>query len=251
MTSSRRRALSAAALLLSVGVGASAWAQQKVPFANGVPVAPTGLADQPLGAGPFNYRTAEQQDIRVTVLTRDIDYPYSLAFLPTGELLITTRTGQLRIMRDGKLDPNPITGGPASHWGGKSGGLFAVHGYMSLVVHPRFAENHWIYFSYTKPLDESSTTVCVARARLDKNALSDVRDIFVGDKLHGAVSLAMTPDGMLWLATGGDSAQDPKTLVGKVLRLKDDGSVPSDNPFVARKATVPRSTHSATAARWG
>ena len=184
---------------------ASALAQQKVPFANGVPVAPTGLADQPLAAGPFDYHTGEGQDIRVTVLARDVEYPYSLAFLPNGDLLFTERTGHLRIMRKGVLDPNPIAGGPPSKYAGKSGGLGAVHGYMSLVVHRNFAQNHLIYFSYTKPLDATRTTVAVARARLEGNTLQDVKDIFVGDNLHGAVSLAMTPDNNLWVATGDNA----------------------------------------------
>ena len=229
------RVVSAAALLLCAGLPAIGWTQQSVPFKYGVPVAPIGLADQPLGQGPFVYHTAEEQDIRVQVIARDIQYPYSLAFLPSGELLFTTRTGQLRILRNGVLDPKPISGGPASHFSGKSGSIGAVHGYMSLVVHPEFAKNHWIYFSYSKPLDERNTTVAVARARLEGGALSDVRDVFVGDNLHGATSLTITPDNMLWIATSGDTAQDPKVLVGKVLRLKDDGTVPKDNPFVGKQ----------------
>ena len=86
-----------------------------------MPVAPTGLADQPLGAGPFTYKTAEQQDVRVSVFTRGLEYPYSMAFLPTGELLVTERAGRLRIIRNGVLDPRPIAGGPASRFRGKSG----------------------------------------------------------------------------------------------------------------------------------
>ncbi|HXC61026.1 MAG TPA: PQQ-dependent sugar dehydrogenase [Steroidobacteraceae bacterium] len=212
----------------------------KVPFANGVPVAPTGLADQPLPKGPFTYRTAEEQNIRVTVLARDLEYPYSLAFLPNGDLLFTERSGVLRIMHNGVLDPKPITGGPASRYAGKSGGLGAVHGYMSLVVHPRFAENHLIYFSYTKPLDATRNAAVVARARLENGALHDEKDLFEGENLRGAVSLAMTPDGMLWVASGGDAAaQDPKVLAGKVLRVKDDGSVPADNPFVGKEGYRP------------
>jgi glucose/arabinose dehydrogenase len=229
---SARRVLTAVAI--GIGFSALAGAQQKVPFSMGVPVAPTGLADQPLGKGPFVYHTAEQQDIRVNVLARDIEYPYALAFLPTGELLITTRPGQLRIMRNGVLDPQPIAGGPASKYARKSGSIGAVHGYMSIVVHPHFAENHWIYFGYTKPLEDGSSTICVARARLDGGKLTDLRDVFVGDNLHGTVSLAITPDNMLWIATGGDPAQDSKSLIGKVLRLRDDGSVPPDNPFVGK-----------------
>ncbi len=214
--------------------------QAKVPFANGVPVAPTGLADQPLPAGPFNYRTAEEQNIRVSVLARDLEYPYSLAFLPNGDLLFTERAGRLRILRNGVLDPKPIAGGPASRFGGKSGSLGAVHGYMSLVVHPRFAENHLIYFSYNKPLEGNRSAALVARAKLENGALVDEKDLFEGEGLRGAVSLAMTPDGMLWVGTGGDvAAQDPKSLSGKVLRVKDDGSAPADNPFVGKEGYRP------------
>ncbi len=215
-------------------------AQQTVPFANGVPVAPTGLADLPLGKGPFTYKTAEQQDIRVSVLARGLEYPYSMAFLPTGELLFTTRSGQLRIIRNGVLDPTPIPGGPASRWNGKSGAIAAVHGYMSLAVHPNFAQNHWIYFSYTRPYDESRRAViAVARAVLKDNKLTDVKDVFVGEGLRGTASITLTPDNMLWIATGSDIAQDTDTVAGKVLRLHDDGSVPKDNPFVGKQGYRP------------
>jgi len=239
-----RRVLAAAALLVCVSFAAFAGSEpksppKKVPFSMGFPVAPTGLADQPLGAGPFVYHTAEQQDVRVVVVARGLEYPYALAFLPSGELLVTTRSGQLRIIRNGVLDPQPIPGGPPSRYARKSGLVGAVHGYMSLVIHPRFAENHWIYFGYTKPLEDNSSTLGVARARFDGAKLSEVRDVFVGDNLHGAVSLAMTPDNMLWVATGGDTAQDPMSLVGKVLRLRDDGSVPPDNPFVGKSGYRP------------
>jgi len=241
---SARKVFSRCAILVCACVGsvariATVDAQQKVPFQYGFPVAPTGLAEQPLADGPFNYRTGEGQDIRVVIVTRGLEYPYSLAFLPSGELLVTERAGRLRILRNGVLDPKPIPGGPASRWSGKSGAVGAVHGYMSLVVHPRFAENHWIYFSYTKPLNDTDTTVCVARAVFKNDALTDVRDVFVGDNLHGATALAFTPEGMLWIATSGDAAQDPGSLVGKVLRLNDDGSVPKDNPFVGKEGYRP------------
>jgi glucose/arabinose dehydrogenase len=226
-----------ATLLFGAALIASASAQQRpVPFANGYPVAPTGLADQPLRDGPFDYHTAEKQDVRVSIVTRGLEYPYSLAFLPNGDLLVTERAGRLRIVRKGVLDPKPITGGPESRYSGKSGAVGAVHGYMNVVVHPRFAENQWIYFSYTKPLDPA---IGVARARLDGNKLSDVRDVFLGTEMRGTASLAMTPDAKLWIATGGDVAQDPMSLTGKVLRLNDDGSVPKDNPFVGREGYRP------------
>ncbi len=234
-----RRFLAALAIPLLAATCCLAWAQQKVPFSLGVPVAPTGLADQPLPEGPFVYRTAEQQDVRVAVVTRGLEYPYSLAFLPSGELLVTERPGRLRIIRNGVLDPHPIAGGPASRWAGKSGAIGAIHGYMSLVLHPHFTENHWIYFSYSKLLADGSSTAAVARARLAEGSMSDVRDVWVSENMHGAVSLAMTPDNMLWIATSGDAAQDPNSLMGKVLRLHDDGSVPPDNPFAGREGYRP------------
>src|SRR6185437_11772449 len=236
---SMRRVLAAVAIPILAGALCVAGAQQKVPFSLGVPVAPTGLADQPLGAGPFLYHTAEHQDIRVTVFTKGLEYPYSLAFLPNGDLLVTERAGRLRIVRKGVLDPHPVSGGPASRFTGKSGAIGAIHGYMSLVLHPHFAENHWIYFSYSKLLAEGGSTDAVARARLEDGAMSDVRDIWVGENMHGAVSLTMTPDSMLWIATGADTAQDPKLLAGKVLRVHDDGSVPKDNPFVGKEGYRP------------
>jgi len=231
-----RSALCAVAFALCAGF---AFGQQKVPFSNGIPVAPNGLNSQPLGEGPFTYRTAEEQDVRVVVVARNLEYPYSLAFLPSGELLFTERPGRLRIIRNGVLDPNPIAGGPASRFAGRSGLIGAVHGYMSLAVHPRFDENRWIYFSYTKPLDEQRAVVAVARARLEDGRMSEVTDVFVGDDVRGATAITFTPDGMLWIATGGDRAQEPGSLAGKVLRLRDDGSVPPDNPFVGREGYRP------------
>jgi len=215
-------------------------AQGRVPLgAGGVPVAPTGLQDQPLPAGPFTYRTAEGQNIRVSVLARDLEYPYALAFLPNGDLLFTERPGRLRILHNGTVEPRPIEGGPPSRFAGRSGSLGAVHGYMSLAVHPRFAENHFIYFSYSKPLDATRYVSAVARAKLEGGALKDLRDIYTSDA-RGALSLAMTSDGLLWIAGGSDAAaQDPASLNGKVLRLKDDGSVPADNPFVGRQGYRP------------
>ena len=226
------------AILLSACI-TSAIAQQSVPFAEGVPVAPTGLDGKALGDGPFVYPTAEQQDIRVTVFIRDLEYPYSLAFLPGGELLVTERAGRLRVVRDGVLDPKPVSGGPASVFRGRSGRLGAIHGYMSLAVHPRFNENRTIYFSYSKPHGTDEAVTAVARARFDGSTLSDVRDVFTGTAHYGAVSIAMTPDAMLWIATSGDDAQDPQTYGGKVLRLHEDGSVPKDNPFVGKKGYLP------------
>lgn len=225
--------------ILSTAVLAGQAPERVVPIgAGGTPVAPTGLDLMPLAQGPFTYRTGEGQDIRVTVVTREVEYPYSLAFLPNGDLLFTERPGRLRIIRNGVLDPKPIEGGPVSVFEGRSGSVGAVHGYSSLVVHPDFARNGLIYFSYTKPLDGNARITAVARARLSNGRLSEVRDLIAEPGIRGALSLAMTPDGKLWVATSGDG-QDPKTLGGKVLRLNDDGTAPADNPFVGRDGYRP------------
>jgi glucose/arabinose dehydrogenase len=228
------------ALSLASVCSSPALAQREVPFRMGIPVAPTGLADKPLGDGPFDYATGEGQNIRVTVLTKALSFPFTLTFLPDGAMLITQRDGKLRVMRDGKLDPNPVAGGPASFFTGTSGLPGAVHGYMDIALHPQFAQNQTLYLSYTKPLGENRTTFAVSRARWTGNALADAKDVFVaeaGDS--GPTPIAFGRDGMLYIATSGGNAQDGHSLGGKVLRVRDDGSVPGDNPFVGREAYRP------------
>jgi glucose/arabinose dehydrogenase len=149
------------AIGLAALVSTDLQAQQTVPFARGVPVAPTGLEGQPLGAGPWTYRTAEGMDVTVSVIAR-LEWPYAMAFLPGGDLLVTTRKGELRVVRNGKLLPQPITGGPPSVFRGNSGSLGAVHGYTSLAVHPQFARNGLIYFGVNKPAGDMVDLVAAA-----------------------------------------------------------------------------------------
>ena len=87
----------------------------------------------------------------------------SLAFLPNGDILVTEREGRLRIIHNGVLDLKPIMGGPASRNIGVSGEPGAVHGYMDLALHPKFAQNGYIYLSYTKPVDDKKQTTAIAR----------------------------------------------------------------------------------------
>ena len=205
--------------------------QQAVPFENGRPVPPRGLATPPLPDEPVRFATAEGQDIQVVVVTKALEYPYSLAFLPDGSILVTERAGRLRIIRNGVLDPQPVTGGPAAYFRGESGVPGAVHGYMDIALHPRFGENQFIYLTYAKPLAGDRSTLALARGRWNGQALTDVSDIFIPD--GGSRSrIAFGHDGMLFMTTNGDDAQDLDSHGGKVLRLNDDGSVPSDNPFV-------------------
>jgi len=213
-------------------------AQQKVPFSGTIPLAPLGLAARPLPDKPVEFDTAEGQSIRVVVVTKALEYPWSLAFLPDGSMLVTERAGRLRIIRNGVLDPAPITGAPASYWTGESGLPGAVHGFMDIALHPRFAENHYVYLTYTKPLDEKRRTVAIARGRFDGHALTEVRDIFVADAA-GTSRIAFGRDGTLFMTTTGNNPQDPNTQGGKVLRFNDDGSIPTDNPFVGQAGHKP------------
>jgi aldose sugar dehydrogenase len=178
-------------------------------------------------------------------------YPYALAFLPDGGILVTERGGRLRIVRDGKLDPQPIAGIPEVL-------NTRQRGMNDLALHPRFAENHWIYFTYYKPVSGTTNAkATLARARYDGgHALSDVRDIFSTDSAisgPSAAKIAFGPDGKVYLAIGvpipraaNDAvsatvtdAQDPNSYYGKVLRLNDDGSAPKDNPFAGRSGRKP------------
>jgi glucose/arabinose dehydrogenase len=231
------RLVATCAALAVLGIALQAGAQQRVPSNNGTPVAPTGIVVPPLPDEPVVYHTAEGQDIRVSIYTRGLKRPWSLAFLPSGEMLVTERGGQLRIVRGGTLDPRPVPGVPAVQAAGLSG-LFDV------ALHPRFAENKLIYLSYNKPGADGAPRagLGVARGVFDGRELKEVRDIFATTDTSSVSRLAFGRDGMLYVSTFGsigDGAQNPMSLAGKVLRLRDDGGVPSDNPFVGKPGYKP------------
>jgi glucose/arabinose dehydrogenase len=200
---------------------------------------PIGVPVPPLGAGPFVLDTAEQHRIRVTVVTKGLVHPWGLAFLPDGGMLVTERPGRLRIIRNGVLDPKPLGGVPGVRTNG-NGGL------MDVALHPRFAENHLVYLTYDKPVENNKGAPTIARGRLESDVLTEVRDILTTDAYEGTGGLsgriAFGRDGTLFMATGGNVgwvAQEPGSLRGKILRLRDDGSVPPDNPFVGRAGYRP------------
>jgi len=199
-----------------------------------------GLPVPPLGPGPFEFQAAEKQKIRVTVLTRGLAHPWSLAFLPNGDMLVTERPGRLRLVRSGgALEPTPIAGVPRVRGEG-NGGL------MDIALHPRFAENKLVYFTYTKPVDKGYGAPTLARGKLEGLALAEVKDLLVPEAYPGNSALngrlTFGRDGMIYLSTGGNIgkvAQDPKSLRGKILRLTDEGGVPKDNPFVGNPGYRP------------
>ena len=113
---------------------------------------------------------------------------------------------------------------------------------MNVVLHPQFAQNKLVYLSYTKKLDAKRNAPAIVRGRFEGDRLVDVQEVFADDTIRGALPFLLTPDGMLYVATAGfnnDDAQNPASLGGKVLRLKDDGSVPQDNPFAGKAGTRP------------
>ncbi len=205
---------------------------------------PIGVPVPPLANGPFLFDTAEQHKIRVSVVAKGLEHPWSLAFLPDGSMLVAERPGRLRLVRDAtgdaKLDPGPIAGVPTVRLIGNSG-------LMDVALHPRFAENKLVYLTYNKPGPNKQIATALARGRLENGALTDVKDIFVADWLpedaNGYNSrIAFGRDGMIYVSNGAsnsDSAQDPKTHRGKIMRLRDDGTVPPDNPFVGHPGYRP------------
>jgi len=218
-----------AGALALLAVAVSAQAQQQVQMRGNTPVAPRGLAVPPLPEGPIEYETAEGMDIRVVVLARGLEYPWSIAFLPNGDKLVAERAGRLRLIRDDRLLPDPVPGVPEVRVQG-----FA--GLGDLALHPDFEQNRYVYLTYNKPLGERGI-LAIARGVWRGDALTDVADVFVTEDAGGISRLIFGQDGKLYASTfggQGGAAQDPSTLSGKVLRLNDDGSVPDDNPFAGR-----------------
>jgi glucose/arabinose dehydrogenase len=219
-------------------------AQQPAPAGGGrgpgrAPTAPPGIAwaSPPLADGPIVLDTGIQHQIRLTVI-KGLVHPFSMAFLPDGAILVTERPGRLRIVRNGVLDPTPVAGLPQIRAQG-------LGGLMDLALDPHFAENKLIYFTYDKPAATGNGGVrTLGRARWDGTALTDLRDLFSAIPSGNASRIIFGRDGMIYMTIGiGDNeamkAQDLNELAGKVLRLKDDGTVPPDNPFVGRAGARP------------
>ncbi|HZI79991.1 MAG TPA: PQQ-dependent sugar dehydrogenase [Vicinamibacterales bacterium] len=241
MKQARTAGVAALALMLAATIGSQpGFGQQKIPMTPiGIPVAPTGLANRPLPKLPMEFDTGEGQRIRVTAFATGLENPWTIAFLPDGVALVTERPGRLRVIRNGKLDPKPVAGAPMARNLGISGEPGAVHGYMDVVLHPNFASNKLVYLCYTKPLDEKRQTTAIARGRWDGSALVETKDVFVGAEGNGVARIAFGRDGMLYVTTAGNAAQDGNAQGGKVLRIKDDGTVPPDNPFVGKAGYKP------------
>ncbi len=187
-------------------------------------------------------------DYRVVTVADGLVQPWSMAWLPGGDMLITEKPGRLRIVRDGQLLPEAVPGVPDVFYEGQ-GGLFDV------VPHPNFSDNRWVYLSFSKETENSSATAIV-RGRLENDRLSNVVEIFEARATgfgHYGGKIVFDNDGYMFLTLGdrmappvGDAAalaahpaQDLSNHQGVIVRLNDDGSVPDDNPFVGERGALP------------
>jgi len=210
-------------------------------------VAPATAPSQPSSGKDLSTASAEQLAPQPVVLTDSLEHPWGMDWLPDGTLLVTERPGRLRVVKDGALDPTPVSGLPNVLNRGQ-GGL------MDVSVHPQFADNQWVYFTYADGTGAANRTQ-VARARFDARseggALSDWEVIFEVNRTkegtqHFGSRLVWMPDNTL-LVSIGDGGNPPVSLegdlirnqaqnlgshLGSLIRLNDDGSVPADNPFV-------------------
>jgi glucose/arabinose dehydrogenase len=186
-------------------------------------------------------------DYRVVTVVPELVQPWAIAFLPDGDMLITERPGRLRVVRQGKLLPQPVDGVPKV-FHSSQGGLLEV------MPHPNFASNRLIYLSFSKPgATDSQATTALVRGRFDGARLTDVQQLFEAiaqGRNHFGGKIAFDRNGYLFLTLGdrqvapegnleAHPAQDLSNHHGKILRLHDDGRVPSDNPFVSRTGARP------------
>jgi glucose/arabinose dehydrogenase len=195
------------------------------------------------------------ENFKVVTVAEGLKNPWSMAFLPNGDMLVTERPGTLRIIRNGQLLPDPVAGVPAVRAQGQ-GGL------QEVALHPNFASNRIIYLSYAKARgDGSEGTTALSRARFENDRLVDVEEIFEAKAWantpgHFGARIAFDREGHLFMSVGdrmagllqgpmggpelvNHPAQDLGSHQGKIIRLNDDGSVPDDNPFVGRAGALP------------
>jgi aldose sugar dehydrogenase len=225
-----------------------AQAQQPARTVNtGTTPKPINWPSPPLPDGPIPIETGIERNLQL-VITKGLVQPWSMAFLPDGDILVTERPGRLRLVHHGVLQPEPIAGLPPIYARG-------IGGLMDIALDPRFAENSLIYFTYIKPPATGETdpndrraapgTLMLARGRWTGSAIADFHDIFTAVQANAPSRIIFGRDGMLYMSVASgdppaaDLAQDPNSLAGKVLRLRDDGTVPPDNPFVGRAGYRP------------
>jgi glucose/arabinose dehydrogenase len=195
-------------------------------------------------------------DYRQIAAAEPLEHPWSIAWLPDGTALVTERPGRLRAIRNGRLDPNPIAGTPNVLVAPERGLVFQA-GLFEVSPHPNFAQNRLLYLSYAHGTPENNR-LRLGRGTFDGNAITNFQPIFEvsqgkTDFQHYGGRILWLPDGTLLLSVGDGgnppvqiegrlarlNAQDLGSHIGKILRLRDDGTAPPDNPFVGRAGARP------------
>lgn len=196
-------------------------------------------------AGPAIVRAQEalrsaKASYRLVTLCRGLEQPWSLVFLPDGRILITERPGRLRLFANGRLERRSLSGLPKVYAGGQAG-------LLDICLHPGFARNRVLYLSYVSDGPGGPATTA-ARAELGDGGLENVTPFFEAlPRRPGTLNLgsriAFDRAGLLYVTCGDrfqmQQAQDLGDLAGKIVRLRDDGSVPPDNPFVGKAGARP------------
>lgn len=192
--------------------------------------------------GPPPAASAGETRFQVEILAEGLDVPWGIAELPDGRFVITERAGHVRILGPDGLEKQKITNFPPIFARGQ-GGL------LDVTLHPDYEKNGWIYFAYSA--DEGGVAhTRILRARLGDGKLEDQeiifsppRDQFAGQTHHFGCRLVFGPDGMLYFSIGDrgvmENAQDLSKAAGKIHRIRDDGSIPNDNPFVRDRNALP------------
>jgi glucose/arabinose dehydrogenase len=174
--------------------------------------------------------------LQVEVVAESLEHPWSLVFLPDGDALISERPGRLRLLEEGRLNPEPVRGLPRIHAEGQ-GGL------LDLALHPDFANTAWLYFSYVDRTQEGYTTR-LARGRYQEGRLNQVEILFTAlprssTGRHFGGRIVFDDQGLVYLSVGDrgekQRAQDTLDHAGSIIRLHDDGRIPEDNPFYGRQ----------------
>ncbi|WP_018952257.1 PQQ-dependent sugar dehydrogenase [Thioalkalivibrio sp. AKL12] len=178
-----------------------------------------------------------QQDLQVSVLHEELNHPWAIAFLPEGGALISERPGTLRWFEDAEAFDGRgalVPGLPDDLQARNQGGL------LDLALHPNFADNRWLYFTYSASV-EGGLTTRLARGRFQDGELQDVETLFTAEPgvsggRHFGSRIVFDQAGYVYISVGDrgdrDHAQDTSTHIGSIIRLHDDGSVPDDNPLV-------------------
>ncbi len=195
-----------------------------------------------------NAYTSAHHDYRVVTVADGLVQPWSMSWLPGGDMLVTEKPGRLRLVRNGELLPEAIPGVPEVFYRGQ-GGLFEV------VPHPEFNDNRWVYLTYSR-VEGGTSVTAIARGTFENDRLNNTTEIFATQAEgfgHYGGKLVFDGNGYMFLTAGdrmappvgtreellAHPAQDLSNHNGVMIRLHDDGRVPDDNPFAGERGALP------------